>query len=68
MDHPFTQESPMCNFTMQRNVFSDQIPSLQRIAGSSFAGLPPEAREEAIANSVAIAWKFKRAFDAFFAD
>jgi hypothetical protein len=41
-----------------RQSFTARMPYLRRMARSKFRGLPPEAREEAIANTLALAWTF----------
>lgn len=38
--------------------FAQQLAALQRFARFHFRGYPPEARQEMIANVVALAWKF----------
>lgn len=40
-----------------REMFARQVPELQRMAGASFRDMDPERRQEAIQNSIALAWK-----------
>ena len=42
-------------------VFTDRLPELQRIARSAFRHLAPDNRDEAIQNTIALAWKQYRA-------
>lgn len=48
----------MSDLSTVQNVFVQRMPSLQRMAKISFRHLPPEAKQESITNSIALAWKF----------
>ncbi len=48
----------MCDLTTLQDRFVHHIPAMQKAARFPFRKLPPEARQEAIANSIAICWKF----------
>jgi hypothetical protein len=40
-----------------QSFFVNRLPVLRKMASISFRGLPPEAKEECITNSIALAWK-----------
>jgi hypothetical protein len=48
----------MSDLKTLQNVFVEWIPRMQRRARLRFLYLPPDLRQEAIANSLALAWKF----------
>lgn len=48
----------MSNFTTHRDSFSSLLPDLIRMASAAFRHFDPEAREEAVQNSLALAWYF----------
>jgi hypothetical protein len=48
----------MSDLKSLQNVFVEWIPRMQRKARLRFQNLPPDLRQEAVANSLATAWKF----------
>jgi hypothetical protein len=46
----------MSSFTTLRDAFGRLVPELTRMAAAAFLSLDPEARDEAIQNSLALAW------------
>lgn len=47
----------MTSFETQRDAFANQIPELTSMASAAFRHLDPEARAEAVQNTLALAWK-----------
>ena len=48
----------MSNLNALHESFTRQLPELRRMAKSKFMRLPAEARQEAIANALALTWMF----------
>src|SRR5947209_17548829 len=51
----------MTSFESHRESFAGQVAELRRMAAAQFLYLDPEAREEAVQNTLALAWKSFRA-------
>ena len=48
----------MSSLTVLQDRFVQHIPAMQKAARLRFLAYPPEARQEAIQNTLALAWKF----------
>jgi len=47
----------MKSFEKLRNTFANLVPEMTRIANAAFHDLEPDAREEAVQNTLALTWK-----------
>ena len=48
----------MCDLKTLQTMFVERIPAMRDYAKLRFLGLRPEARQEALANTLALCWKF----------
>jgi hypothetical protein len=48
----------MVSLDTVRDSFTQQLPTMEKAARRRFGGLPPEARQEAVANALALTWMF----------
>jgi hypothetical protein len=48
----------MSDLTALQDTFTQRLPAMQRTARLHFLGFPPEVRQEMVANTIAICWKF----------
>jgi hypothetical protein len=48
----------MSDLTSLRATFTNQLPTLQKMAKISFRHQPPEAKEESVSNAIGLCWKF----------
>lgn len=48
----------MSDLNVLRESFTQQVPNLRRMASAKFIGLRADARQEAIANALALTWMF----------